>query len=561
MDTRLTNYRKDTASGSDLARRCRVGFLLVVAGLGGVLYGIDIGIISGALVYLSKTIDLTVEKTSIIVAAVLGGSMFSSLIAGYLADRIGRKQMIAASGFTFSLSIVLIVLAHDFTFLLIGRILQGLSGGLIAVVVPLYLAETLPAKVRGRGTAVFQLLLTLGILAAALIGFLYSRQAEIVIRASHGDSELIRAAEEHAWRGMFLSVLYPGVAFFACSFLLSESPRWLFGRGREDQALATLKLTLDHEEAKRDFSEMQQKRSRPRSDSQALGDSLLSRKYVLPFALACIILMCNQATGINSILGYLVVIGRGAGLSALQASKVDVIVKILNSVMTVVALALVDRKGRRFLLLTGTTGLSIALFVAAFSFQSFESKRQDVTARLRQLTTNNAITISPRGLTAQPSTLTLLYDAGDGPKLVSTATADDTSLSLSVTANKGNGHLTILKATLTPEPKPWAGILVAVGLCIFIASFSVGPGVIVWLALSELLPTRIRSNGMGIALLLNQGVSTAIAAVFLPEVAAHGYSSLFFAWGSCAIVYFLVTLFFLPETAGKSLEEVEASFT
>ena len=162
-------------------------FLVFVAGLGGLLYGIDVGIIAAALLYLNKTINLTVEQTSIIVAAVLGGGMFSSLVAGVLADWLGRKKMMIVSGLLFVLSVGLIVVSQGFVPLFLGRLLQGISGGVIAVVVPLYLAECLGANNRGRGTAVFQFMLTFGIVIAAVVGWFYTRQAEAAIAAAAGN--------------------------------------------------------------------------------------------------------------------------------------------------------------------------------------------------------------------------------------------------------------------------------------------------------------------------------------------------------------------------------------
>src|ERR1700712_1964127 len=135
-------------------------FLLFIAGLGGLLYGIDVGIIAAALLYLGKTISLSLEQTSIVVAAVLGGGMCSSLVAGVLADWIGRKKMMILSGLIFVARVGLIVVSQGFVPLFVGRLLQGISGGFIAVVVPLYLADCLGAGVRGRGTAIFQVALT-----------------------------------------------------------------------------------------------------------------------------------------------------------------------------------------------------------------------------------------------------------------------------------------------------------------------------------------------------------------------------------------------------------------
>jgi MFS family permease len=152
--------------------------LLFMSGMGGLLYGIDVGIIAGALLYLEKTISLTVEQTGFIVAAVLGGSMFSSLVAGILADWFGRKTMMIVSAVMFVASVALIVVSQGFLPLFLGRLLQGMSGGVIAVVVPLYLAECLSAKIRGKGTAMFQLMLTFGIVVAALLGLYYTHGAE-----------------------------------------------------------------------------------------------------------------------------------------------------------------------------------------------------------------------------------------------------------------------------------------------------------------------------------------------------------------------------------------------
>src|SRR5580704_11057028 len=145
-------------------------FLLLVAGLGGLLYGVDVGIIAGALPYLEATSGLNAGQLSIVVAAVLLGSVISTLFAGVLADWIGRKLLMTLSGLLFVFSIPVIALSHGYEPLVLGRLLQGISAGLIGVVVPLYLAECLSASTRGKGTGIFQWLLTLGITAAAFVG-------------------------------------------------------------------------------------------------------------------------------------------------------------------------------------------------------------------------------------------------------------------------------------------------------------------------------------------------------------------------------------------------------
>src|ERR1017187_8122569 len=176
-------------------------FLLLVAGLGGLLYGIDVGIIGGALPYLEATSHLTAAELSVIVAAVLLGSVFSTLFAGLLADEMGRKPLMVLSGLTFIVSIPVIALSQGYGPLFFGRLLQGISGGLIGVVVPLYLAECLSASTRGKGTAVFQWMLTLGIVAAALVGIYYSYRVESVARAA--DAATLFNFKDQAWRRIF----------------------------------------------------------------------------------------------------------------------------------------------------------------------------------------------------------------------------------------------------------------------------------------------------------------------------------------------------------------------
>jgi MFS family permease len=541
-------------------------FLLFVSGLGGLLYGVDIGIIAAALLYLDKTINLSVQQTGYIVAAVLGGGMCSSLVGGVLADWLGRKKMMVLSGLLFVASVGLIVISQGFVPLFLGRLLQGISGGVIAVVVPLYLAECLGKNTRGRGTAIFQFMLTFGIVTAAAVGWFFVRQADAAIAAAAGNPTLILAAENHAWRGMFLTIVYPGIVFFLGSFFLSETPRWLFRKGRKEQALAALRRSSPEDEAQLQMREMEElaAETQRKTDSHGAG-SLLQRKYVIPFVLACVILALNQTTGINSVLSFLVIILKQAGMNPAHATDGDFAVKVLNCVMTLVGVALVDRKGRRFLIKLGTGGIVVALLAGAFVFHSFESQRVDIKDKVQGAVQGNSLELPLSGTqlgpvaTAGPTTLTVLYSYGNGDKLATVLSTDPDAV-LHIHPEAGAAPLTIKRALYGAVPTESTGWLVTACLCLFIASYALGPGVVVWLMLSELMPTRIRSVGMGVALLLNQGAATLIAAVFLPVVGRFGYFAMFAFWGICTVVYFSVAAFFLPETKGRTLEEIEQYF-
>ncbi len=541
-------------------------FLLLIAGLGGLLYGVDIGIFAPALLYLEKTVNLSIAQNSAIAAAVFLGSMLGSPLTGALADRLGRRPVMVLAGALFSGSVGLIVLSQSFATLFTGRLLQGLSGGVIAVVVPLYLAEALPADRRGRATAIFQFMLTFGIVVASAIGFLYTQHAERTIAAAGTDTALIQAAANHAWRGMFLAILYPGLLFFAGSLALVESPRWLVLRGRRDEAAAALLRIGDSASAQTELETMTAPPAiLPDTPAHPAKGTLLQRRYVVPFLLACVVLACNQTTGINSVLTFLVIILKQAGLNPTHATQGDLAVKLLNCVMTLVAVALVDRKGRTFLLKLGTTGIVISLLAAAVLFYRFESKRSSVTAAVTQAVQGNTLHIHAGKLlqsTEGPAVqqLTVIYNYGDGDHIANAIASGDDSLALAPDPKHPQAPLAIVKAYEAPVPSSATGWLIAGCVAFFIASFAVGPGVVVWLALSELMPLRIRSTGMGIALLINQGVSTAIAALFLPAVGRFGYYSMFFFWAACTVVYFITAAFFLPETKGRTLEEIELSF-
>ncbi|HTU43262.1 MAG TPA: MFS transporter [Candidatus Aquilonibacter sp.] len=573
-------------------------FLLLVAGLGGLLYGVDVGIIAGALPYLEATSGLNAGQLSIVVAAVLLGSVISTLFAGTLADWMGRRLLMTLSGVLFVVSIPVIALSHGYQPLVFGRLLQGISAGLIGVVVPLYLAECLSASSRGKGTGIFQWLLTLGIVAAAVVGMYFSIRVEEV--AKLGDTAKLFAFKDAAWRSIFWVSLPPGVLFVIGSVMVAESPRWLFRRGKRDAALAALLRSRPNDQANLELAEMEQTSAAEKAQSATgarMKESLLRRKYVIPFVLACVILACNQATGINSIIGYNANILIESGLSDLQAHWGYVLFTVINFLTTIGGVMLVDRKGRKFLLSIGTAGIIVSLLGTAFLFRGTEKLRVDVRSAVQPMVNGNqALDLrydsktagqlltagGSRTLDERPTSLVIIYSCGDFRGATQAVRSDDLAakpIEISRTdclpANKviaffsnpfGNlaasreSPLTIDNALITPVPSAHNGMLVAITLFVFMAFYAVGPGVCVWLALSELMPTRIRSNGMSIALLLNQAVSTGIAAVFLPTVGRYGYSTMFFGFAGCTVIYFITAAFFLPETKGKTLEEIEAHF-
>jgi MFS family permease len=468
----------------------------------------------------------------------------------------------------------------------------------------------LAATNRGKGTGIFQWLLTLGIVTAAIVGMFFSFRVEEV--AKLGDPARLFAFKDTAWRSIFWVSLPPGILFVIGSLMVSESPRWLFRRGKRDAAYAVLLRSRTNQQANVELAEMEQaaaaEKSKTSTGTKAVGakvvgvkvkESLFRRKYVIPFFLACVILACNQATGVNSIIGYNTNILLQSGLSDLQAHWGYVIFTIINFLMTIGGVLLVDRKGRKFLLSVGSAGIIVSLVCTGLLFRRTEKLRVDSRHAVQSMVdADQKVTLlydekaaeallaasgdAGKAIRNRPTSLVVIYSYGDFRAATRVARSNDTSAKpieitreSCVPANKvvaffsnpfsnleasRKASLRIDNALITPVATTHNGWLVAISLFVFMAFFAIGPGVCVWLALSELMPTRIRSNGMSIALLINQAVSTTIAAMFLPTVGKHGYSTMFFGFAACTVIYFITAAVFLPETKGKTLEEIEAHF-
>ena len=444
-----------------------VRYLLAIAGLGGLLYGIDFGVIAATSPYIKALRLFSDAELSWIVGAVLFGGIVSSLTAGMLAERFGRKRMIVASAALFLVAIPTVCLSEKSLLpMLFGRVLQGVSAGYMAVVMPMYLTETLPPEIRGRGTGVFQFCLGLGLVAAAATGFVVAR----LYGAADAPAEVVAdAAKSAAWKMNFWWTLAPVAALFLGSLRLPESPVWekrvKFGSGgvREcgSEGVDSPTHTLTH----------------------AL--TLNSRKYVVPFLLAVAVLTLNKTTGMSSVTSYSVMIFQKAGFTGTLGNVGDFAIKFTNLVVTLGAASLVDKLGRTWLLKIGTAGMTVGL------------------------------------------------------------------------AAIGGVLLAIERFGL--EPSTTTGIFCLVAFFVMQVFYALGPGICVWLVLSELMPSRIRANGMAIALFSNQFVAWGLASSFLPWVNAWGWASMFFFFAANGVIYFLVSLF-IPETKGKSLDELEHLF-
>lgn len=428
---------------------------LIASGLGGMLYGMDFGVIAAAEPYMKAMGIYSDSMISHIVGAVLLGGLVSSITAGWLCDFFGRKKTIILSSAMFLAAIPIVSLSLDcYPVLFVGRVLQGMSAGYMAVAMPMYLAEVLPADIRGRGTGVFQFFLGLGLVIAAGAGCL--------VATWYGASDTADAAGRvAAWGANFWWTMLPVAVLFVLSFFLVESPVWV--KWKREVGIGTSEEGMGKKE----------------------GGSIFSYRYIIPFLLAVLVLTFNKTTGMSSFTSYLVTILHEAGFDGIFANWGQLVVKLTNLLVTIAAAALIDKKGRTWLLKVGTGGMTLGLAAIGSVFLSIER--------------------------------------------------------FGVEANN------------------FTGILTLVSFFFMQVFYALGPGICVWLVLSELMPSRIRANGMAIALFMNQLVAWGLASWFRPWVSEWGWSSMFYFFTVNGVLYF-ITVCFIPETKGKKLEELEHLF-
>jgi sugar porter (SP) family MFS transporter len=431
-----------------------VGITMVV-GLGGFLFGYDTGVISGALPFLTADFRLSAGASGWVVSAILIGAMIGALGSGRVADRFGRRPAVIAAAGVFTLGAVLAAAAPTLTALIAARVVLGLAIGAASALVPVFIAEVAPPAQRGRLVAVNQLLITIGIVAAYGVDYAFT---------SSGD-----------WRAMFALGAVPALALGIGMLFLPESPRWLISRGREDQAREVLARIRPAGAVDDEIAGI--RKMRPAGGVRLRE---LRRRWMRPALVAGIGLqILGQASGVNTVIYYAPTIFHHAGLGSSAAILATVGIGVINMVMTVVGMALVDRVGRRRLLMTGVAIMTVALVALA-------------------------LTVSIAGLS------------------------------------------------------PTTGLIAFGCVAVYIAAVAASLDVVVFIIPSEIYPLRVRGTAMSVTLFSNWGMAFVVSLTFLTLLQALGTAGTFWLYAALCATLVAFTAKFIPETKGRSLEQIEA---
>ena len=462
----------------------RVVRMAGVAALGGFLFGFDSAVVNGAVDALQEKFDIG-DAIGFVVAIALLGSAVGAWFAGSLANKYGRRRVMVMAAVLFLIAAVGQAFPFGVADLMFWRFIGGAGIGIASVIAPMYIAEIAPAQLRGRLGSLQQLAIVLGILTTAITNYLILNAASAGKPETNANNTWLFGLE--AWQWMFLVMLVPALVYGTLALTIPESPRYLVAAGRDEEAAQVLSTVLDGDQ----HAKVAEIKASLAGDHKPRFGDLKGRTLGLrPIVWTGIGLsVFQQFVGINVIFYYSTTLWQAVGFSEEDALTQSVITSVTNIVVTLVAIALIDKIGRRRLLITGSTGMTISLGVMAFMF----------------------------------STATMAPGA-DGE--------------------------------MAPQLGDTQGLIALIAANAFVVFFGMSWGPGVWVLLGEMFNNRIRSTALGVAAAAQWLANFAVSTSF-PSMAEL---SLWFTYGVYAVAALLSLLFvakFVPETMGKSLEEME----
>lgn len=507
-------------------------FIAFVVSLGGFLFGFDMGIISGVMDYVGPELGLDENQKGWVVSCPTFSAMFAMLSAGAISNLCGRKPLLLLIAVLYAVSALWSAYADSYVTLYLARMLGGVAFGAALIIAPTYIAEISKASNRGKLVSIQQLNIVVGFFAA----FLCNWYLNLSFKAG---AEWL--TEQNVWRWMLGIEVAPAVLYFFFLLFVPSSPRWLFTRGRTAEGQAILQKLHGQEEGEVEADAIRESIEAQAGVIKSSYVELLNPKlgFVLLVGLAIGIL--QQSTGINAVFFYAVSIFKQTGIGQDAAFASGLLLSTVNLLFTFVGIFLIDRLGRRPLMLIGIAGIAVSLMLCAFAFyQATYELTEDGLATLKD---NGKLGPENLEVLAQQANQTFDNDVAFKQKMKET-------LGKEVYDRNEGG---ILEVATKMNAK-----LVLAGILGFIACFAFSLGPVMWVMLSELYPNRIRGLAIGVIGFVNSFTSWFVSYIFPWEVSTLGSASSFLIFGLIAAFGFFLLFFVLPETKGRSLEELEA---
>ena len=508
-------------------------FIVIVAtivALGGLLMGFDASVISGVNKFVQIDFNLTDLELGFSVSSLTIIAALAMMVAGPLSDKYGRKTLLRVCAVIFFISAIGSAIAPNFIIFLILRMLGGIGVGASLILAPMYIAEIAPPDQRGKLVSFNQLNIVVGISLAFFSNFYI---------LSLGDSDLawVKALGigENNWRWMLGVEAVPAVLYFFGLYLVPRSPRWLIMKKREREAYEVMCRFRSEEDAKADIKAVQETLKKDQNKEKIPLTEIFKPAFTSVITIGVVIGVLQQITGINSVFFYAPMIFEQSGIGTDASFIQAILVGLTNLVFTILAMLLIDKLGRKPLLLIGVSGIAIFMGVLAYGFN----------AATYSLTQEKLEMISNKEIQAQLAPMVGVDYTND----VAYKNAAKEILG-EIKAKEFESE--IITAAISMNP-----MLILIGIIGFVACFAISLGPVMWVLFSEMFPLQIRGVAISFVGFVNSAVSAGVQFVFPWELSTIGSSMTFLIYGIFAVLGVIFILIKVPETKGKSLEQLE----
>lgn len=507
-----------------------VRIALIVA-LGGFLMGFDASVISGVNKFIQIDFNLTDIELGFSVSSLTIIAALAMMVSGPLSDRFGRRIMLKVCALVFTISAVGSALAPNFTLFLIFRMLGGFGVGASLILAPMYIAEIAPPEQRGRLVSFNQLNIVLGITIAFFSNY-------YILSLGDSNSEWVQSLgiSENNWRWMLGVEALPAVLYFFGLLSVPRSPRWLIMKKHLEEAKLVLNKFYTEDQAEKDIVAIRTSLETDRNKEKVSVMEIFKPAMRLVITIGLVVGILQQITGINSVFFYAPMIFEQSGIGTDASFIQAILVGVTNLVFTVLAMLLIDKLGRKPLLAFGVTGIGVFMCLLAYGFNT-------ATYSLSQEKVDQ---ISNVELREQVSTL-----VGQSFKNDVAYKNELKKLLGSEKAKQNESELITAAISMNPS-------LILIGILGFVACFAISLGPVMWVLFSELFPLRIRGVAISFVGFVNSAVSAGVQFIFPWELSTIGSAMTFLIYGLFAFASLIFIIRVIPETKGKSLEELEA---
>ena len=532
-----------------MEKKTSIALIAIIVALGGFLMGFDASVISGVNGFIVEEFDLTEIQLGWAVSSLTLVAAGAMLIAGPISNMFGRKKVLYIAAALYFISAIGSALAPTYDFLVYARMLGGVGVGASLIIAPMYIAEIAPADRRGFFVSFNQLNIVIGISVAFFTNLLINNLSK-----SDTSWAMSLGFKQYTWRWMLGLEALPAFLYFISLYLVPRSPRWLAMKGEFDAANKVLKRIYGSNKANNVLTEIKENLNSDKNRDRASFGDLFKKALLGVLIIGLVIGILQQITGINAVFFYAPMIFEQSGIGRDSALTQAVLVGLVNLAFTVVALFTIDRIGRKPLLIIGVGGIVVSMLLLSYSFG-------EATYKLTNESLTELIETAEKERLQEEELSDESIEKFDYSRLTPILDIQYQSDVEFKTALKGvmsNTELRANESQIIAVAGDLNSGLILFSILFFIASFAVSVGPVMWVLFSELFPNRIRGLAISTVGFVNSMVSFSIQFVFPWELQNLGASITFMIFGLIALLGLVFIFMKVPETKGKSLEELEA---